>query len=87
MDMTLAEQLVWAAVYAVRWENGIEERDSNPGLHALNCARMASQAVTDLREARQIHKSWGPTVIKRADNLGIVTLEHVRQMTYKAKED
>lgn len=80
MDMTLAEQLVWAAVYARSLSELREIRDMDE--RALHCIKAATAAVLHLRD-----------MVKYANNtdgvqklLGHEALMHLRQMTFKAED-
>ena len=80
MDMTLAEQLVWAAVFA-------QERTKGKGhdqeeIFMARCCMAATAAIIDLRHFTK----------KTFDNSGLRALlnghgfEHLRQMTFKADD-
>jgi len=84
MDMTLAEQLVWAAVFAAeRARPGEEARRRMEVGRTAMYATKASQAVDDIRCE---YKSLMNKHSKLYGTMSSTDLERLRQMTFKAED-
>ncbi len=85
MDMTMAEQLVWAAMFAEIRSKGktlVDGRLEDDESFVARCCVAATAAVFDLRSLTK--KAFNDDIVRSW--LGRPVFEHVRQMTYKADD-
>ena len=59
--MTDGERMVWAAVYATRWSQALEKRETiGVPMSVPTCIEEAWAAVSELRGAREaVRSGWG----------------------------
>lgn len=83
MDMTLPEQLVWAAVYAAEFTAGSKERNSTIMQEelAMEYATKATRAVILMRDAHNCARQNDGL----RQRMGNTAFDHLRQMTFDVR--
>jgi hypothetical protein len=84
MDMTMAEQLVWAAVYANEWDKDTAERSKTLVFEEriLIYCEKATRAVVGMRSASR----YAFKIKESREQMGNTAFDHLRQMTFKLED-